>query len=212
MPSPVGDAVRAVRDELLAMPVSPRVETPRDINLRYCRYVAEEAVDRLGPAAEIAVLEDGGRGFVHTWLFADGRHYDAECVEGVADHRDLPFFQRHPEAAVHVETGRPDLAVLRARDRGGLYPPMFAAPPAVENAARPGPGDRRLALVVVGIGLGLVGLGLLGEWALRRHWLGGAVVTPAAFVDLELLGVVVALVAPVLFLLVRPAHRASLRR
>lgn len=30
----------------------------------------------------------------HVWLYADGRHYDAECPEGVENFFDLPFFER----------------------------------------------------------------------------------------------------------------------
>lgn len=124
MTGAVERALRAVRDKLLEQPVSPRVETPADINTHYCRYVARTVVDRVGDDVDVRIVEDGGRGYAHTWLVHDGRHYDAECVEGVDDYRDLPFFQRHPEAAVHLEPGDVDLATLRNRAREPLYPDL----------------------------------------------------------------------------------------
>lgn len=117
-------ALRAVRDKLLEEPVSPRVEDPADINRHYCRYVAETVVDRVDDELDARILEDGGRGYAHTWIACDGRHYDAECVEGVTDHHDLPFFQRHSEAAVHVEPGSVDQATVRNRGREPLYPDL----------------------------------------------------------------------------------------
>src|SRR5207248_5229296 len=30
----------------------------------------------------------------HAWVFFRGRHYDAECPDGVTDWRDLPVFKR----------------------------------------------------------------------------------------------------------------------
>lgn len=122
MSEEVIQALREVRETLLSNPVSPRVETPADINRRYCRYVAETVVDRVGDDHDVQILEDGGRGFVHTWIRHDGRHYDAECIEGVTDYRNLPFFQRHPEAVVHVEPGDVKQSTIRNRGKGPLYP------------------------------------------------------------------------------------------
>jgi hypothetical protein len=34
----------------------------------------------------------------HTFVRIDGRFYDAECLEGVLDHNDLPIFKRLVEA------------------------------------------------------------------------------------------------------------------
>lgn len=113
--------LRDVRDELLEEPVSPRVETPRDINRHYCRHVAETVADRVDDA-DLRILEDGARGFAHVWLACDGRHHDAECVEGVGEYTDLPFFQRHPEAAMHPEPESVDQSALRRRGRVPLYP------------------------------------------------------------------------------------------
>lgn len=115
-------ALRDVRDTLLTKPVSPRVESPADINLHYCRFVAESVADELGDEYELQILEDGGRGFVHTWIAWNGRHYDAERPEGVDDYHDLPFFTRHPEAAIHVERATADPADIRRRFGDALYP------------------------------------------------------------------------------------------
>lgn len=117
-------ALRDVRDTLLREPVSPRVEDAADINIHYCRYVAETVVDRVGDELDLQLVEDGGRGWAHTWIMYQGRHYDAECVEGVEDHHDLPFFQRHPEAAIHVEPGDVDQSTVRNRGREPLYPDL----------------------------------------------------------------------------------------
>lgn len=116
------EAIREVRETLLSHPVSPRVETPQDINLHFCRYVAETVADRVGDEIDIQILEDGRHGYAHTWISHDDQHYDAECPEGVDDHRELPFFQRHPEAAYHVESGSADQAVVRHRGSRSLYP------------------------------------------------------------------------------------------
>lgn len=115
-------ALREVRETLLSKPVSPRVETPQDINLHFCRYVADTVVERVGEDIDLQILEDGRHGFVHIWIAHEGRHYDAERPEGVADHRELPFFKRHPEAAYHVEPGSADQAVVRHRGSRSLYP------------------------------------------------------------------------------------------
>lgn len=74
------------------------------------------------PHVDVEIVEDGGDGFVHTWICSAGRHFDAECLEGVEDHRDLPFFHRHPEAVMHVESGDVDPAWVRNRSRRTLYP------------------------------------------------------------------------------------------
>lgn len=122
MPDEIERALRDVRDKLLENPVSPRVEEPEDINIHYCRYVANSVAERVGDRYDVQILEDGGRGFAHTWIAIDGRHYDAECIEGVDDYRGLPFFRRHPEAAVHVEPGTTGQADIRNRGTEPLYP------------------------------------------------------------------------------------------
>lgn len=201
-------ALREVRETLLDEPVSPRVENPTDINLHYCRFVAETVAERLGHQDDVEILEDGGRGFVHTWLAYDGRHYDAECPEGVADYRDLPFFERHPEAAIHVEPASVDPASLRTRGLEPLYP-AHVSPDAPGRLASTT--DRRYALAGVLLGLLLVGLGLAGEWALHHQLVVGTAGLRTLLVDVEVIGELIALVSPIVFYLLRPAHRASRR-
>ena len=195
--------LREVRDTLLAEPVSPRVEAPADINHHYCRYVAETVAGRIDD--DVQILEDGGRGFVHTWLYSDGRHYDAECVEGVADYRDLPFFRRHPEAAVHVESGTVDQAALRHRGGVPLYPEALA--PRRPVWGRRVASDTRYAIAGLLLGVLLLALGTGGELAIQGHLLHHAAALESAFADLEIVGELTLLVSPVVFFVLRPAYR-----
>ncbi|MFB6354832.1 MAG: hypothetical protein ABEJ92_12195 [Halobacteriales archaeon] len=204
MPPAIERALRKVRDTLLAEPVSPRVETPADINRHYCRYVAESVAERLDE--EVVVLEDGGRGYVHTWLARDGRHYDAECVEGVDDYRELPFFRRHPEAAVGVEPGTADPAAVRNRGSTPLYPGALDRDSPATGRWIDAVTYRRHAVAGVLLGLALLALGTAGEWALGRHLLAAPTGLRALLVDLELLGELLALVAPVVFFVLLPGR------
>lgn len=207
MAGPLQRELRSVRDTLLEEPVSPRVAEPRDINLHYCRYVAEtvsEAVDD----PEVHILEDGGRGFVHTWLYYDGRHYDAECIEGVEDYHDLPFFQRHPGAAVHVEPETADPPRLRKREISPLYPDSGEAGPP-EPVGLPisteywpyGVGSVLVGLLLVGIGFG-------GNWALNGGLIRPSMFLHRVFVNTEILGLVVVIVAPVVFFVLLPGQKS----
>lgn len=200
--------LREIRDRLLAKPVSPRVENARDINLHYCRYVARTVAERVGDEVPVEILEDGGGGYGHVWLRCSGRHYDAECVEGVTDHRDLPFFRRHPEAAVGVESSATPLSSLRHRGERPLYPAGVGSegvtPAAVDRRAY-----RRLALAGVLLGVALVVVGVTGEWALGSGLLGLPPSFGVLFHDAWLLGEVLVLVSPFVFFLLLPSSRAS---
>lgn len=48
------------------------------------------------PPAGITVsdLTDKIKGY-HCWSYSEGKHYDAECPEGVVNFLELPFFKRH---------------------------------------------------------------------------------------------------------------------
>ncbi len=124
MPSPLVDALTDVRDTLIEEPVQPPVETPREINREHCRYVAETVADRVRDDCDVRILVDGGHGYAHTWLACDGRHYDVECPEGVEDYRELPFFRRHPEAAVRPVDGPANQAALRRRGTDPTHPEL----------------------------------------------------------------------------------------
>jgi hypothetical protein len=52
-------------------------------------------------------------GGTHVWVTADGRHYDSECVDGVSNFFELPFFQRViPSAMTEIRTERATRLVL----------------------------------------------------------------------------------------------------
>ncbi len=201
--------LREVRGVLLSEPVSPRVELPADINRHYCRFVAETVAERVDDELDIEVLEDGGRGFVHVWVAHDGRHYDAERVEGVTDYRDLPFFQRHPEAAVHVEQGTVSPATLRQRCMEPLYPEIVGIDSPSESDRVPTALYWKYALAGLLLGGVLVAIGLGGEWALQRHLVGGSARLHTLFVDIEVIGELVLLVSPIVFFVLLPAQRAD---
>jgi hypothetical protein len=44
---------------------------------------------------EIETFANQKRPPPHAWLFAYGKHYDAECLDGVVDYHDLPLFRRY---------------------------------------------------------------------------------------------------------------------
>lgn len=200
-------ALRQVRDKLLSNPVSPRVSDPGDINLHYCRYVAETVAEQMDDEIEMEILEDGGRGHVHTWLRYDGRHYDAECIDGVDDYRDLPFFQRHPEATIHVEPGTTNPVAIRTRGREPLYPDIFTSETS-EKGARFGGTDYWIQAVGgVILGVLLLLIGLIGNWAIHEQVLRRSPALQILFYDLEIFGEMIALVSPIVFFFLLPAHR-----
>lgn len=209
MPGEVQNALRGVRDTLLSNPVSPRVETPADINCQYCQYVAETVTERVGDDIHIEILEDGGRGYVHTWIYHDGAHYDAECLEGVSDYRNLPFFQRHPEAEIHVEPEGSNRASLRQRDRQPLYPAVLTVDSRSDSRPISWLMYWRYALAALLFGVVLVVTGLSGEWAIHRHLIRQSAALQALFIDLEIIGELLLLVSPIIFLVLLPAQQAK---
>jgi hypothetical protein len=200
--------LREVRDRLLAEPVSPRVEDARDINLHHCRYVARTVAERVGEEVDVEILEDGGSGYGHVWLRCAGRHYDAECVEGVDDHRSLPFFRRHPEAAVGVSSAATPLSSLRHRGERPLYPAGVGGvggPPAAIDRRM----YRRLAVAGVLLGVALFVVGVTGEWALDSGLLRVPASLGVVFHDVGLVGQVLVVVSPFVFYLLLPSSRTS---
>jgi hypothetical protein len=77
--------------------------SPWDINNGLCEDFAEE-ISKLVPTAEVVDIvrfegtedEDSNNDllleYAHFWILWNGKHYDAEYIEGVVNHRDLPFF------------------------------------------------------------------------------------------------------------------------
>lgn len=43
--------------------------------------------------SDIEILGDGINGPGHYWIYYYGKHYDAECSNGVKEPKDLPLFQ-----------------------------------------------------------------------------------------------------------------------
>lgn len=191
--------LQAVRDTLLSKPVSPQVEAPADINLHYCGYVAETVVEQLPEDMDVEILEDGGRGYAHTWIRYNGRHYDAECIEGVADYRDLPFFRRHPEAANRVVPSTVDPSTLRNRGGKTLYPAIFSTDSEPEHVVFGHTDYWPHAVAGVILGLLLVLAGLAGEWTIQASVLRDTALTDALIFDLKVLGGLIALVSPIVF-------------
>ncbi|MFB6360958.1 MAG: hypothetical protein ABEH59_06500 [Halobacteriales archaeon] len=195
--------LREVRDTLLENPVSPRVETPAEINLHYCQYVADTVAEQV--SRDVEILEDGGKGYAHTWLRHNGRHYDAECIHGVDDYRDLPFFHRHPEAALRVEPGTASAAAVRKRGRGPLYPEIFSrdSPETGPSLGKTDYWMQAVAGVIFG-GLLLL-IGLLGEWAIHEQLLSQSATLQVFFYDLEIIGELIAVLSPIIFFVLVPA-------
>lgn len=68
---------------------------PRTINEGWCEEFAGYVEDHLDG---VSVEEAEG----HLWVKWNGRHYDAECLEGVEHPKDLPVYKRmkwDPESA-----------------------------------------------------------------------------------------------------------------
>lgn len=79
----------------------------------YCEHVkkwSSESVTRLGATLEefeefrrqVELVDS--RCFVgyHVWLFDGTHHYDAECLDGVKNPLELPFFKRFTEPEVEI--------------------------------------------------------------------------------------------------------------
>jgi len=66
------------------------------INEGDCFHFAALLMGMLHPTEEMVEVHEVREGgwLVHAWVEFDGWHFDAECVEGVMDPSDLPFFRR----------------------------------------------------------------------------------------------------------------------
>lgn len=84
-----------LNDWLAANELSAAVE----VNSGMCEEFAIDLSERM-PGSQVVYTEDfvdwdsdehpGG----HAWVALEGKHYDAECLEGVSDWKTLPFFVR----------------------------------------------------------------------------------------------------------------------
>lgn len=71
---------------------------PYDINNGECDRLTQIVCDSINGAGWRATeFEDEFEGYNwvgHVWIEYRGKHYDAECLEGVDNFLDLPIFQR----------------------------------------------------------------------------------------------------------------------
>lgn len=67
---------------------------PKEINKGWCFEFARRLHDMVGGTW----LEYESTGFHylnhHAWLYAAGKHYDAECPNGVSEYTELPCFKK----------------------------------------------------------------------------------------------------------------------
>lgn len=71
-----------------------------DINNGKCSQFAKSVKDSLGSPEDLEICSygyDGGnyQSNAHRWILYNGKHYDAECPEGVNKPRNLPIFRRN---------------------------------------------------------------------------------------------------------------------
>lgn len=66
---------------------------PIDINDGWCDKFADEIVEQLDGAELAHNIDAVDNEHVHFWVAYRDKCYDAECLDGVTDYHDLPFFQ-----------------------------------------------------------------------------------------------------------------------
>lgn len=73
-------------------------EDPYDINDGLCEEFMKDVTKSVKNAEECStglVFDNPYMKYpIHVWIFYNGKHYDAECPEGVTNFMDLPFFKR----------------------------------------------------------------------------------------------------------------------
>lgn len=95
------DVEKAIKYELSMWVDSDKlkVESARDINNGWCDEFAKSVRDTLSYSDNISICSygfdsNGYTSYAHKWISYDGKHYDAECPEGVKNPSELPIFQR----------------------------------------------------------------------------------------------------------------------
>lgn len=97
--------MKTIQDAILEL-VAEFGMSPKDINGGNCEEFADKLVGLIPSAKQMWdwEAEDGGvnRGWTwcHCFVKYEGRYYDAECVDGVSEWWNLPWFLR-PGAACH---------------------------------------------------------------------------------------------------------------
>jgi hypothetical protein len=76
------------------------VKSIEDINNGWCNEFAKSIKDALSQPKDFEIRSYGYgnssyRSSSHKWVYYQGKHYDAECPEGVKNPRNLPFFERN---------------------------------------------------------------------------------------------------------------------
>ena len=73
------------------------VKTVEDINNGYCKQFAKGVKDVAVDGVRIRThdFDETYSSFAHAWIEFNGKHYDAECPEGVENPEELPFFKRN---------------------------------------------------------------------------------------------------------------------
>lgn len=77
--------------------VNPPVNDASDINNGHCKPFARDIKRKIGDNVQIhswGFDTNGYNSYAHSWIEYDGRHYDAECSQGVEHPSELPIFQR----------------------------------------------------------------------------------------------------------------------
>ena len=78
-----------------------------DINNGKCSQFAKSVKDTMGNPKNLEILSYGYNGKyssnAHKWIYYEGKHYDAECPEGVNKPQNLPIFQRNNIQSENIE-------------------------------------------------------------------------------------------------------------
>ena len=76
--------------------------SPYDINNGECEDFAMEILDKMGGYSEDITkvctqnfVDFGSLDLGHVWILYKGKHYDAECSNGVKDWKNLPIFKNN---------------------------------------------------------------------------------------------------------------------
>lgn len=95
----VRETVETVLYEFIHEEGSPHVHDAVEINGGHCRWFADRVLERLGSLPGVTRHDAWD---IHTWIEVDGKHYDAEVVEGVDDPHDLPLWKRLTNARLET--------------------------------------------------------------------------------------------------------------
>lgn len=81
------------------------VKSAFEINDGYCDFWAQEVMELVPTAIDHGTPEDfDGPG--HVWVEIDGKHYDAETLQGVKDWKDLAVFRKSKEVNQMLKDGK----------------------------------------------------------------------------------------------------------